>query len=725
MKRLALLPLLLLACGPASAAVPTVTISGQVITPDGQAAVAGSITVRLSAPGSVVVDGAAARVASEVTKTLSVGGAVSGLSLVPNDLVLPGGTFYVAAYSVTARNGRRAAWVENWQLASAPTTLDIGAVPRKAASAFTGEVVSLAAVLPTITSAQEAAKAYTDQSLAAIGQLGTLSQSNGNALSVLVSGATTARTAAAELGDVFKPERFGCKGDGDGAGHGTDDYACWQALVAAVNSNGGGVIELKPRAVYRIDRYRIGGGPQANGNGWFVFANVNGLIIHGNGAKVDFKGDFNRSWDYSSGAPKFAKLSYRSTLGFMFTHSSKVSISDLEIDGNSELTTHDTDVVEDASNAIAWMGCSDVTITNLWAHHYPTDGMMIREWNDGTSTRVISKHFTVSNSVFEYNGRQGISINALRWGTFINSKFQHQGRAAYGGHPPQAGIDVEVDYWPGASAIGYTEADDYSGDLTFVGCHFENNVGQEFVTGMSKRRNSGATVTVDGPLIYPTTVIATQFIGTTGEQSRLVVTGRYTLFTGCHFRDLMVAPEWGADGPQAATHVFENSTFEHTNLSSSMIRWVVTDGELVVRNSRLLFKGTTPYVSAYPLWVQPSGTARAKLEGSYVWVDARYKYTTGRNTFLLWQGGEMVGNKWNTDLNTGGDFFAISGGTHTRETYLAAGFFSPGTALYSLSTYSTPPVAAQGASVAADVAALKTDFNALLTKLRTANVLAP
>lgn len=110
-------------------AVPTVSITGHVLAPDGSAPTSGHITAKLSAPGSTLDGAESVRVAAEVTEDLGTGGTLS-FGLVPNDAITPSGTYYLVTYIVGLANGRRVQWAEKWQLTSDDLALDIGAVPR-------------------------------------------------------------------------------------------------------------------------------------------------------------------------------------------------------------------------------------------------------------------------------------------------------------------------------------------------------------------------------------------------------------------------------------------------------------------------------------------------------------------------------------------------------------------------------------------------------------------
>lgn len=111
--------------------VTTVAIQGKVLTPSGEAPWRGSITAKLSQPGSVLDGTKSQRVTQETTGTIAADGTVTGLALVPNDQITPLGTYYTVTFDVHLPNGRQPTpWTETWQLASEPSPIDVGAVPR-------------------------------------------------------------------------------------------------------------------------------------------------------------------------------------------------------------------------------------------------------------------------------------------------------------------------------------------------------------------------------------------------------------------------------------------------------------------------------------------------------------------------------------------------------------------------------------------------------------------
>jgi len=105
--------------------IPTVTITGKVLTPNGQGAAGGMITIRPSAPGVVrdTTGDIDQKIGGEQRIAIGVDGSVS-FTLVPNASIAPAGTTYHVQYVL--QDG--ASWTEDWSLAAAPGAQEIGDV---------------------------------------------------------------------------------------------------------------------------------------------------------------------------------------------------------------------------------------------------------------------------------------------------------------------------------------------------------------------------------------------------------------------------------------------------------------------------------------------------------------------------------------------------------------------------------------------------------------------
>lgn len=118
-------------------AIPTVTITGTVASPEGVAFAEVSIAAELSQPISVLDGGVSQRVAGGAYIALTSGGALpaagapDAFQLVPNDIGTPSdGVYFKVRLSGVTVDGLTKIWTEKWQLASTPNPIDIGSVPR-------------------------------------------------------------------------------------------------------------------------------------------------------------------------------------------------------------------------------------------------------------------------------------------------------------------------------------------------------------------------------------------------------------------------------------------------------------------------------------------------------------------------------------------------------------------------------------------------------------------
>lgn len=198
-------------------AIPTIQLTGKVLGPDGVAPTAGTITVVLSEPGTAMDGGAAQFVTGRSVWTLAADGSLpAAADLVPNDAITrpgateAGGTYYTAHYDLTL-GGKRTRFEEEWVLASAPSSLDIGDVTRTVAPGTVPAGVSIAALLAT--------KLDVD--------------GNASALRATAAGSTTTRTNAERFADETSVR----------------DHASLSAAIAAAPAGGTVVV---PEGTYAL-----------------------------------------------------------------------------------------------------------------------------------------------------------------------------------------------------------------------------------------------------------------------------------------------------------------------------------------------------------------------------------------------------------------------------------------------------------------------------------------
>lgn len=255
-----------------------------------------------------------------------------------------------------------------------------------------------------------------------------------------------------------------------------DDYLELATMVRAVNAARGGTLRLQPGRTYRLQRHvAAGADPQ------LMFESCDGLSIEGNGATISVEGDFRR------GAAGTRGLS-----GLRMQNCRNVTVRNLELDGNVDQTTRAKGLGEGATHGLDFRSCSDVLIENVYAHHFAADGLYIRDSarTNGAGRRLASRRFTVRNSRFRFNARQGLSVIQLRDALFEDCDFSYTGfiddsgrTGPYGAHSPAAGVDVE----PNGTPIHGDLMDVLTGEILFRRCRMVGNYGAAFLASKYAR----------------------------------------------------------------------------------------------------------------------------------------------------------------------------------------------------------------------------------------------
>lgn len=278
--------------------------------------------------------------------------------------------------------------------------------------------------------------------------------------------------AAKAIGGQFVPEAFGAVGDGN-----TDDYDAFMRLIRAVNAAGGGSVTFARGRSYYLNRYITA----QNGITRPTFERCSQLTIDGNGATIAVKGDFYRD-----------QPSTRSLAGLVFEDCQNVTVRNLELNGNVNRTTRASSLPEAPSHGLIFGGCSDVSIDQITARQFAGDGLYIREslQERPGGIHAASRRFTVRNSRFLFNARQGVSVIQLRGGIFDNCDFSYTGYidaaqtlGPYGFHAPGAGVDVE----PNQTPLTAKPVDVLTGDILFRNCRMVGNYGAAFLAGKFAR----------------------------------------------------------------------------------------------------------------------------------------------------------------------------------------------------------------------------------------------
>jgi hypothetical protein len=281
---------------------------------------------------------------------------------------------------------------------------------------------------------------------------------------VLLSILAVAGSCAPLAGTLNIKSDFHAAGDGV-----TDDYG---AIVEAARVTCATHQNLYfPPGNYKIDRYKISGGPKANGVLDIVWKECNGVHIVGYGAKITVKGDFKRSADYRIGNHSF---SYSSTvIPFYIEASTDWTLEGIELYGQADLSTRDPEVVEGLGYGLRTTDCANYTIRDVRVHHFQTDGLCL-----GKAARNQADRYVTLDNIRAYcNGRNNLSIIHARDVNLTGAWLESAGRTGgrYGGHAPEAGLDIEPN----------RVLPELTGNITITNTHFEHNLGEQYVCGAS------------------------------------------------------------------------------------------------------------------------------------------------------------------------------------------------------------------------------------------------
>jgi hypothetical protein len=292
-------------------------------------------------------------------------------------------------------------------------------------------------------------------------------------------------TACRSLGDstnVFDIKQFGAKGDGS-----TDDYAAMRGAAAFISQpeNAGKTLYYPP-GTYKvnkvIDRNAYPDNAQADLFN-IRYVNPQNIKLIGCSAIINVKGDFKKSKRvFVTGDIWKGDLAQVSPFDIRF--GSGFLVSGFEIYGNLDkmLKDNSVNIAEDGGRGISTSGGQNYTLENLNIHGFSTDGMFL---GVGFAYKP-DINATVRNVISKGNGRQGLSIQQMRGGTFTNVQFLSTGVGAYGGHSPRAGVDIEPIYCvsgcPDSMNRQVQGLPSNTGDITFTNSTFADNLGAQLIS---------------------------------------------------------------------------------------------------------------------------------------------------------------------------------------------------------------------------------------------------
>lgn len=452
----------------------------------------------------------------------------------------------------------------------------------------------------------------------------------------------TAPGIVSNVANVFNVKQYGAVGNGT-----TDDYAAIKSAVAALSAAGTGTLYFPP-GTYYIGRVKIESGPDANGVTDITFSGMSDFVVSGYGATIAVKGDFHRAADAS------ATTSYTaSVIPLRFTNCSRFRVEGLTLDGNVDQMTRDEGVGEGRCHGLTTSGCSDYTITDVYAHHFATDGIIL-----GYGTTTADRNAALTNVRAEYNARQGLTVSQIRGAVLTNCRFSHQGRSTgtYGYHDVCAGVDIEPGKQP-------PEVDVRTGDITFLGCSFEDNQYIQFQAAQGPDYVEG--VTLDGcRIIEPSDQVA-------NEAVRLAVGNG--LATRCYFEGREWRLSW-TDADGSVTTMRDNVL--HTNVRGVSITHAlataVIEGNQFIGTHTGAATSTIPYITG--------GSVAWRRNTVYI-PTAAYTGTTSCVISTIANATVAEGNTYSTDHAAGGATYFASDYTGTAlvrdERYVSGDAFRP------------------------------------------------
>jgi hypothetical protein len=277
---------------------------------------------------------------------------------------------------------------------------------------------------------------------------------------------------------VFTPEMFGARGDGV-----TNDSRALAALAAAVNAQGGGIVEFR-RATYLVGEQQ----PAVRSDAPYAFEPApllvfehcrRPLVLRGNGATLKCADGLRYGvFDPRSGRPLEPPMPYVGP-GLATPYydmiriescSSPVEVSDFELDGNLPGLLiggryGDTGWQIPARGLSLFDNRGPETVRNVFTHHHGQDGLYIDGWHHAAAGRAERRIVAVR---CEHNGRQGCSIVGGHGYAFERCRFAYTGRAGLAS-APGAGVDIEA------------EAGKTNRGFSFTDCMFDDNVGSGLV----------------------------------------------------------------------------------------------------------------------------------------------------------------------------------------------------------------------------------------------------
>jgi len=284
---------------------------------------------------------------------------------------------------------------------------------------------------------------------------------------------------------------FGAKGDGK-----TNDNKAFQKAADFFNKRGGHGKLLIPKGIYIIGGQIFTGGqpnkPAYENAKTLQFSHIKNFIIEGEtGSKLKYKDSMRigaflpeSGKVYEHGNNLFVNHAYAAIPGYciLIENCQNFRILNLDLDGNSSHMIIGG-VYGDFGRQMPHYGIfiqnsQNIYVDRINAHHFGLDGICVSNIKNETRDSI-----RITNSIFEYNSRQGLSWIGGNDLYVENCKFNHTGKGKFVS-PPGGGLDIEAEVGPirngvfsncefiDNEGIGMGADSGDSGDCTFNNCTF-------------------------------------------------------------------------------------------------------------------------------------------------------------------------------------------------------------------------------------------------------------
>jgi parallel beta-helix repeat protein len=273
---------------------------------------------------------------------------------------------------------------------------------------------------------------------------------------------------------VISIKKFGAKGDGV-----ANDQMAFEKASEFINARSKNIKLVIPKGVYIVGKQTPSTGVYLAPTDVISLRNCTNITIEGGAtSKIVYQaalkfGSFNPKTNQAHYPPgEFYDRTYTAQIGRFIALEScnSVTLSKINVDGNNDNMdfggTWGDKGIQLMHYGIFMNDCSNVNIKDCNVSHFACDGLCI----------YGSENFTIANSKFEYNTRQGFSWVGGKKLKATNCSFSFTG---YGKmcSSPGAGLDVEC------------EVNDTISNGVFTNCKFVDNCGPAVVAESGASRN--------------------------------------------------------------------------------------------------------------------------------------------------------------------------------------------------------------------------------------------